>query len=193
MQSAHSAPLSPFWRKMLLLSRGIDKLNRFFGMIAIFAIFLATFISAGNALIRHFFNWSSNGLLEAQWYLFAAVFLFGSGYTYLDDRHIRIDILTEKLSRKSRAKLEIFGILFFLIPAFSVLLYMSIPTLKALWVEHSSVPGGLHRAPLAILIPTGIILLLLQGVSQLIKSILTLKDALPEVDAPNLEQRKEVI
>lgn len=159
---------------LIKASSAIDRINYFFGKIAIVAIFLATLISAGNALIRHLFNWSSNGLLEAQWYLFAAVFLLASGYTYLEDRHIRIDILTTRLSKRSKAYLEVFGILFFLIPAFSVLLYLSIPTIISLWSEVSGDHGGLPRAPIAILIPVGLTLLLLQGLSQLIKSLLTI-------------------
>lgn len=159
------------------ISHIIDSINIGLGKIAIIAIFLATIISAGNALFRYMFHMSSNGMLEVQWYLFAAVFLFASGYTYLKDQHIRIDILSNHFSPKAKAILEIIGIVFFLFPAFTMLFYLTIGPAISSWQiwEMSPNPGGLPRAPIKALLPVGMFFLLLQGISELCKAIITLR------------------
>ncbi len=159
------------------ISHIIDSINIGLGKIAIIAIFLATIISAGNALFRYMFHMSSNGMLEVQWYLFAAVFLFASGYTYLKDQHIRIDILSNRFSPKAKAILEIIGIVFFLFPAFTMLFYLTIGPAISSWQiwEMSPNPGGLPRAPIKALLPVGMFFLLLQGISELCKAIITLR------------------
>ncbi|UNM96680.1 TRAP transporter small permease subunit [Ignatzschineria rhizosphaerae] len=174
------------------ISHIIDSINMALGKIAIIAIFLATIISAGNALFRYLFHMSSNGMLEVQWYLFAAVFLLASGYTYLKDQHIRIDILSGRFSPKAKAVLEIIGIVFFLFPAFTMLLYLTIGPAISSWQiwEMSPNPGGLPRAPIKALLPIGMFFLLLQGVSELCKAIITL--CTPSNDNANpLEQQQK--
>ncbi len=174
------------------ISHIIDSINMALGKVAILAIFLATIISAGNALFRYLFHMSSNGMLEVQWYLFAAVFLLASGYTYLKDQHIRIDILSNRFSPKAKAVLEIIGIVFFLFPAFSMLLYLTIGPAISSWQiwEMSPNPGGLPRAPIKALLPVGMFFLLLQGVSELCKAIITLRT--PSNDNANyLEQQQK--
>lgn len=169
------------------ISQGIDAFNRLLGKIALVAIFLATIISAGNAVFRYLFNWSSNGMLEVQWYLFACVFLLAAGYTYLEDKHIRIDILSNRFSKRTKAIMEIIGITLFLFPAFSVLLYLTIEPAIISWKmwEMSPNPGGLPRAPIKALLPIGMFFLLLQGISELCKSIITLMS--PEEPATTQE------
>ena len=159
------------------ISHIIDSINIGLGKIAIIAIFLATIISAGNALFRYMFHMSSNGRLEVQWYLFATVFLLASGYTYLKDQHIRIDILSNRFSPKAKAILEIIGIVFFLFPAFTMLFYLTIGPAISSWQiwEMSPNPGGLPRAPIKALLPVGMFFLLLQGISELCKAIITLR------------------
>ena len=161
------------------------------GKIAIIAIFLATIISAGNALFRYLFHMSSNGMLEVQWYLFAAVFLLASGYTYLKDQHIRIDILSSRFSPKAKAVFEIIGIVFFLFPAFTMLLYLTIGPAISSWQiwEMSPNPGGLPRAPIKALLPVGMFFLLLQGVSELCKAIITLRT--PSNDNANHSEQEQ--
>ncbi len=174
------------------ISQTIDAINTFLGKIAIVAIFLATLISAGNALFRYLFHMSSNGMLESQWYLFAVVFLLASGYTYLKDQHIRIDILSNRFSPKVKAIMEIIGIVFFLFPAFSMLFYLTIGPAISSWQiwEMSPNPGGLPRAPIKALLPVGMFFLLLQGVSELCKAIITLR-TLSNDNANNLESQQQ--
>ncbi len=175
--------MSTFMSNLRFVSSAIDALNRFMGKIACVGILLATLISAGNAISRHLFKLTSNGLLESQWYLFASVFLLASGYTYLCNQHVRIDVISSKLSTRTRSFIEIIGILLFLLPAFSVIFYVSLtPAIESwrIW-EMSANPGGLARAPIKMMIPIGISLLLLQGISQLCKQILFLNGHMPEL------------
>ena len=101
---------------LLALSRLIDKLNEFVGRNLAWLVLAAVLISAGNAIVRKAFNTSSNGLLEIQWYLFAAVFLVASGYTLLRQEHVKIDVISGRFSKRTQIKIEIFGLLVFLMP-----------------------------------------------------------------------------
>ncbi len=160
----------------------IDRMNYFFGKIACVCILLSVCISAFNALIRKAFNISSNGFLEAQWYLFAMVFLLGAGYTYLNNRHVRIDLVQNLLSPQKRAIIEILGVILFLWPAVSIIFWVSLPMVTESWRiwEMSSNPGGLPRAPIKLMIPIGLLLLALQGLSQAIKCALFIAGAHPD-------------
>ena len=158
---------------LLSLSRAIDRLNTFIGKYAIWLIFAATAISAINAVIRKAFNYSSNGYLEVQWYLFAWSFLIAAGYTLLKREHVRIDVLNSHFPKKVQLAVEIMGILFFLTPVCVMVLYYATPLALQMFEsgEMSSNPGGLIRWPVWLALPVGFTLLLLQGWSELIKCI----------------------
>ncbi len=158
---------------LLSLSRAIDRLNTFIGKYAIWLIFAATAISAINAVIRKAFNYSSNGYLEVQWYLFAWSFLIAAGYTLLKREHVRIDVLNSHFPKKVQLAVEILGILFFLTPVCVMVLYYATPLALQMFEsgEMSSNPGGLIRWPVWLALPVGFTLLLLQGWSELIKCI----------------------
>jgi len=158
---------------LLKLSRSIDWLNARIGRYAIWLIFAATVISAVNAVIRKAFNYSSNGFLEVQWYLFAWSFLVAAGYTLLKREHVRIDVLNSRLPKKLQLAIEIFGLVFFLTPVCLTVLYYVFPlTIQMIRTgEMSNNPGGLIRWPVWLALPIGFALLLLQGWSELIKCI----------------------
>ncbi len=167
---------------LLKLSAAIDRLNAWVGKYAIWLIFGATVISAVNAVIRKAFNYSSNGFLEVQWYLFAWSFLIAAGYTLLKREHVRIDVLNSHFSKKLQIAVEIFGVIFFLTPVCVMVLYYVIPlTLQMMGSgEMSSNPGGLIRWPAWLALPLGFSLLLLQGWSELIKCIAFLRGQGPD-------------
>ncbi|WP_298293948.1 TRAP transporter small permease subunit [Thiomonas sp.] len=162
---------------LLALSRGIDWLNERVGRLTLWLILASAVISAINAVVRKAFDYSSNAFLEIQWYLFAAVFLLGAGYTFLHNEHVRIDVLSSKLSARGRNWIDIIGIVFFLFPFVYVTVRLSLPVvINAIQSgEVSSNAGGLIRWPVYILLPTGFALLGLQGVSELIKRIAFLR------------------
>ena len=117
---------------LLAFSRAVDRLNSFVGKYAIWLIFGATAISAINAVIRKAFNYSSNGYLEVQWYLFAWSFLIAAGYTLLKREHVRIDVLYSRYPKKLQLAVEIFGLIFFLMPVMGLMMspYLSRPKVK---------------------------------------------------------------
>lgn len=101
---------------LLKCSHIIDGMNGRIGRALIWLILLATLISTVNAITHKFFNLSSNAFLEIQWYLFAAVFLLGAGYAFLKNVHVRVDVLAQKFSAKTRNVVDIVGITLFVLP-----------------------------------------------------------------------------
>ena len=158
---------------LLKLSQLIDWLIERVGKGAFWVVLIMTAISAGNAVVRFTFNYSSNGLLEIQWYLFAAVFLLCAPYTLQKNEHVRIDVLSGKLSPRGLAVIDIIGTLLFLLPMVVLVLWLSLPLIAESYriSEMSANAGGLLRWPVKILLPIGFTLLALQGVSELIKRI----------------------
>ena len=107
----------------LSVAQAIDALNRWVGRIVIWLTLIVVLVSAGNAIVRKTFHISSNAWLEMQWYLFGAIFLLAAGYTFLCNEHVRVDILSQRLSRRAQVKLEIVGVLFFMMPACALILW----------------------------------------------------------------------
>lgn len=184
--------MTPF----LAFSRLIDSLSTWVGKFTMWLILVTTLVSAGNALVRKIFNVSSNGLLEIQWYMFAAVFLLGSGYGLLKNSHVRIDFISSKLSDRTRNWIDVFGIILVLMPFCLIAIYLGWPFFIQAFNsgEMSQNAGGLIRWPAYVLIPLGFALLMLQGVSELIKRLAFLNghgpDVLSSEDAKSDDQKK---
>jgi TRAP-type mannitol/chloroaromatic compound transport system permease small subunit len=166
----------------LRLSRAIDTLNEYVGRFTYWLILAAVLISAGNAVVRYAFNRSSNAWLEIQWYLFSFVFLFCAGYTLLHNQHVRIDILTGHLSGRAKAWIDIFGSVFFLLPMAIAIMWLSWPVFMDAYRsgEVSTNAGGLLVWPGRLMLPAGFVLLVLQGLSELIKRIAFLMGMIPD-------------
>ncbi len=166
---------------LLKLSRLIDGLNTRIGKSVIWLVLIAVLVSSINAIVRKAFNLSSNAFLELQWYLFAGVFLLGAPYTFLRNEHVRIDVVAGRFSHRNQAWIDIFGIVFFLLPMALMVLRLSWPVfvLSFETKEMSSNAGGLIVWPARLLIPVGFGLLVLQGLSELIKRFGFLKGLTP--------------
>lgn len=173
----------------LSLSKWIDALNERIGLFVSWALLAAVLICAGNALVRYLLNTSSNAWLEIQWYLFGAMFLLASAYTLRRNEHVRIDVVVGRLSKRTQVWIDIFGFVFFLMPAVALILYFAVPFAfeSVRNQEVSSNAGGLIVWPAKILIPIGFLMLTLQGVSELIKRIGFL---LGRVDASAFEKQQ---
>ena len=167
---------------LLRISRAIDALNARIGRALYWLVLLMVLVSAGNAVFRYLFNLASNALLELQWYLFSAVFLLCAGYTLLEDEHIRIDVISSRLAPRTRAWIDVFGTLLFLLPVSMLILWLSWPVFVNAWTsdEISSNAGGLIRWPARLLVPLGFFLLGLQGMSELVKRIAFLRGLIPD-------------
>ena len=173
---------------LLKLSQLIDRLNERVAKGVFWLVLAMTLISAANASYRFIFNDRSNGLLEIQWYLFAAIFLLCSPYTLQNNEHVRIDVLSGKLSPRGLAVIDIIGTLFFLLPMVITVLWLSLPLIAESYKiqEMSSNAGGLIRWPVKALLPIGFTLLALQGISELIKRIAFLAGM---IDDPNRKEK----
>jgi TRAP-type mannitol/chloroaromatic compound transport system permease small subunit len=173
---------------LLKLSQLIDSITEFVGRSIIWVVLVVTLISCGNAIMRYTINYSSNAFLEIQWYLFAVIFLFGAGYTLKKNEHVRIDLIAGKFSKRGQAMIDIFGIIFFLMPMAIAIMWMSWPIfLLALKTnEMSSNAGGLILWPARLMVPLGFFLLVMQGISELIKKIGFLQGLCPDpTDKPH--------
>jgi len=179
---------------LLKLARMIDAVNERIGKLIVWLVLISVLISAGNAVMRKAFDISSNAFLEIQWYLFSAIFLLGASWTLLRNEHIRIDVISGRLSSRAQNWIDVFGIVFFLLPMAAIIMWLSWPVFTLAYTsgEMSSNPGGLIRWPVRLLVPVGFFLLLLQGLSELVKRIAFLRGVIPnpleKVKAPTPEE-----
>ena len=167
---------------LLALSRAVDKLNERIGLTVSWLVLAAVLISAANAVVRKAFNVSSNSFLEIQWYLFSVVFLFCAGYTLLRNQHVRIDVIAGRLSPQAQAWIDILGTIFFLMPMALTIMWLSWPVFVQAYVRHevSTNAGGLLIWPARLLVPIGFFLLVIQGLSELIKRLAFLQGLIPD-------------
>lgn len=167
---------------LLSLSRSIDRWSERLGHALTWLILATVIISALNAIVRKAVNWSSNGLLEIQWYLFSAVFLLGAGYTLLRNEHVRIDVIAGRLSKRAQAWIDIIGTIFFLLPMAVLIGWLGWPIFVDAFErnEVSTNAGGLIIWPARLLVPVGFALLAIQGISELIKRIAFLRGIIPD-------------
>ncbi len=173
---------------LLGASRIIDNFNTRIGRWLAWLILIAVLVSAGNAIVRKVFDTSSNSWLELQWILFGVVFLLCSPWTLLSNEHIRIDIVNNLLPRQVRNTIDVIGHVFFLLPLTIVMLITGIPFFirSLLLNEQSGNAGGLPQWPAKSLIMIGFGLLLLQGLSELIKRIAVMRGIIPDPHAANV-------
>jgi TRAP-type mannitol/chloroaromatic compound transport system permease small subunit len=183
-------------QSLLKLSRGIDAFTRWVGRRLAWLILVAVVISAVNAVVRKVFDTSSNSWLELQWVLFSIVFLLCSAWTLLDNEHIRIDIVNNMLPKQVRNSIDIIGHLFFLMPLCIIMIITGVPFFRRSVEinEQSGNAGGLPQWPAKSLIMIGFAMLLVQGISELIKRIAVMRGLIPDPHAsqvPALEAEVE--
>ena len=166
---------------MLALSRAIDAITERVGRFVYWLVLIVVLISAANAIVRKLFNYSSNAYLEIQWYLFSVIFLFGAGYTLLRNEHVRIDIISGRLSARAQNWIDVVGIVLFLWPMSLIIMWLSWPLFVDSFArnEVSTNAGGLAIWPARLMVPIGFALLIMQSVSELIKRLAFLSGRLP--------------
>jgi TRAP-type mannitol/chloroaromatic compound transport system permease small subunit len=169
-------PAPPERQPAARLMAAIDRLNRWAGRLAGWALVLMLILGCWNVFGRYAGlllgrNLSSNGLIEAQWYLFACAFLLGLGWTLQRQGHVRVDVLQSRWPERRRIAVELAGTLGLLLPFVALVLIVSAaPTIES-WriAEASPDPGGLPRFWVKALIPLGFLLLGLQGIAEAIR------------------------
>lgn len=168
------------------LIRIVDGLNERVGKAAAWAILAAVLVSAINAIVRKVFGTSSNAWLELQWYLFGATFMLGAAWTLKANEHIRIDIVSSRLSKRMRDWIDVFCHIFFLLPFTGLMVWLGVPYALTSFStgEMSSSAGGLMIWPAKALIAAGFILLFLQALSELAKRLLIIAGRRPDDARP---------
>jgi TRAP-type mannitol/chloroaromatic compound transport system permease small subunit len=178
---------------LLSISRLIDRTTERVGQTFYWLVLATVIISAANAVIRKAFNYSSNAWLEIQWYLFSAVFLILAGYTLLRNDHVRIDVVASRLSKRTQIWIDVIGTLFFLFPMAFLIMWLSWPVFVEAYERHevSTNAGGLIIWPARLLVPIGFALLIVQGVSELIKRFAFLRGLIPDPTEKHVEKTAE--
>ena len=158
---------------LLKFALGMDWLSERVSRLASWSVLIAALISTGNAFIRYGFDMSSNAWLEVQWYLFAVIVMFGAPYVLEKNEHVRVDLIYGKLKGNGPVYVDLFGLLFFLLPVIGLLTWLSAPYFYRVYIsnEMSNNAGGLIRWPVVLMMPLGFGLLWLQGVAEVIKRL----------------------
>ena len=172
-------------KTLLPVTRMIDAVTTWIGKRVAWLILAAVVVSALNATVRKVFDTSSNSWLELQWVLFSMVFLLCSPWTLLANEHIRIDIVNNQLPKRLRDTIEAVGHAVFLMPLAVIMIITGIPFfLRSVEInEQSGNAGGLPQWPAKSLIMIGFAMLLIQGISELIKRIAVMRDLIPDPHA----------
>ena len=153
----------------------IDIIGRVTGWLLLLMIFNVLF----DVGMRYFFHNSSVGMQELEWHLFSVIILFGLGYALKDEAHVRVDFLYESFSKKTKAYVNIYGTILFLIPLALLIIFGSYEFVYDAYImdEISEDPGGLtHRWIIKAMIPFGFIFLLISSFAYILKNIIILKE-----------------
>lgn len=153
----------------------LDRLAETTGRIIAWLTLAMVLTTATIVVLRYLFNSGSIALQESVSYLHATVFMLGAAYTLKHDGHVRVDIIYQKLSARTRAWIDLLGTLLLLFPVCLFMLYSSIDYVSAAWAirEGSREAGGLDGVYLLkTAIPVMAVLLLLQGCSLLLRNLL---------------------
>lgn len=174
--------LDTLLKALLPTTRVVDAVNTWLGKRLAWLILAAVIVSAVNATVRKVFDTSSNSWLELQWVLFSIVFLLCSPWTLLANEHIRIDIVNNLLPKRLRDAIDVVGHAFFLLPLTVVMIITGIPFFWRSFEinEQSGNAGGLPQWPSKALIMIAFTLLLIQGLSELIKRIAVMRNLIPD-------------
>ncbi len=183
---------------VLGVTRVIDSISRWFGLFATFLVLFSALLSAFNAVFRYsisamislersfgggvfggmvsLYTQYSNVLNESVWYMFGGMVMLGGAWTLKMNEHVRVDLIYGAISERARTWIDLLGGLFFLLPLCLILIYFTWPWFVQAWVQNvtSNAAGGLPRWPVRLMLPVGFGMLMLQGISEIIKCILAL-------------------
>ena len=167
---------------MLVFSGWVDRLSDLLGRGVAWLSLLMVLLGAFNAIARYLgrfigVNLSSNAMLEAQWYMFSLIFLLGAAWTLRQDAHVRVDVFYGRLTPRVKAIVDLIGGVVFLLPFCAFGIWASWEYVLHSWqdLEVSADPGGLPRYPIKLMILVSFGMLILQGLSELIKRIAILR------------------
>ena len=176
-------------KALISLACGIDNLTAWIGKIVSWLVLAAVLMTFTVVLLRYGFGFGRIWLQESYLWMHATVFMLGTAWTLQDEGHVRVDILYQKISDQGRCWVNLFGVLFLLIPTCGLILWISTPYVLNSWalLEGSRETGGIPAVYiLKSLMPGMAILLLLQGAAIGIHNMARLKgfEAMPQTGAP---------
>ncbi|MCW8944057.1 MAG: TRAP transporter small permease subunit [Sedimenticola sp.] len=182
-------------QKLLRFSGLVDAVNERIGQLISWLVVAMVLLGVYNAITRKLsqtigLDLSSNAYLEAQWYMFSLVFLWGAAYALKHRAHVRVDILYSRVSERGKAWIDVIGTCLFLLPLSALIFYVSLTYAGDSWhiMEASPDPGGLPRYLIKTAIPVAFALLIFQGFSELIKMTAFLKGLIPFPHADSEEE-----
>ena len=161
------------------LSKFIDRFNTIIGYLCAFFVFSMVIVVFTVVVLRYGFNIGFIWMQEVYVWLHSFVFMLGAGFTYLANEHVRIDVFYREASKKYKATVDLFGNIFLLLPFLYIIWNYSYPFVyrSFLMGEVSREAGGM---PALYILKSAILsfclVLFLQLVSNVIKSILTLSN-----------------
>ncbi len=151
----------------------IDQFTRHVGNLTALVLALLILLVLYDASVRYLFHSGSIALQELEWHLFDVVILLGIAYTLRERSHVRVDIFYDRFSEKTKAYVDFFGTLLFIIPFSLLIIYVGFDfvMLSLTQLEASSDPGGLpYRFIVKSLMPLAFMLLILQSISELVRA-----------------------
>lgn len=161
------------------ISKYIDVVNEYIGRGAAWLNIVMVLVVCFDVFTRYVLNSSSIAVQEIEWHLFAIIFLLGAAYTLKNERHVRVDAFYAQFSDRTKTWINIGGTLLFLIPFCILVMWASWTFVANSFAsgETSPDPGGLpFRYLLKACIPFAFFLLMMQGISSLLKSFAELRD-----------------
>jgi TRAP-type mannitol/chloroaromatic compound transport system permease small subunit len=165
-----------FLYTLVRLSEGLIKRT---GRITSWCTSALVLVVCYDVFTRYFLKRSSVAVQELEWHIFAVIFLTGAAYTMKKERHVRVDLLYSRLSAKGKAWINLVGCFIFLLPFSYLVIWASYDfVINSLTIQETSPnPGGLPaRYLIKACIPFGFLLIILQAIATIIKSILLILD-----------------
>ena len=159
------------------LADGIDRLTAAVGRLATWCSLCSVVAELAVVAMRYLFGLGSIGLQESVLYAHAALIMLAAARVLQVDGHVRVDIFYTRAAPRSRALIDLFGAIVFLLPLAIVLMLVAVPYVERSWsiFEGSPQPSGLPFVYLLkTLIPLFAVLLGLQGLAQAIRAVLRL-------------------
>ncbi len=175
------------------IARRIDQFSEWTGRAIAWLTLGMVLVTFAVVLLRYLFNTGWIAMQESITYMHALVFMLGAAYTLRHDGHVRVDIFYQKFSPRTRAWVDLLGTLLLLLPVTLFIAWVSWEYVSTAWAlkEGSRETGGLPGVYLLkTAIPLMALMLLLQGTSLALRSLLVLLGH--EEDAPAHDASTEV-
>lgn len=187
-------PIGPVMSAALAYQRFADRVSEFFGNIAQYFVLFTIVVGLINTFLRYIGaatgnKLTSNAIIEAQWYLYSMIFLLGFGYVLKHGINVRVDFWFVNQSKRTKAWIDLIGHMISLIPFCLLGIFISWQGVQFSWsiLEQSPDADGLPRYPIKTMILVGIVILFIQAIAEVIKTIAVLRGVdieLYDADAP---------